>query len=69
MSIADVRKLPLRDKLEIMEEIWIELREHVEELDVPAAHRELLDSRRERAASGKASIRDWDQVKHTIGRP
>lgn len=69
MSIADVRKLPLREKLEIMEEIWIELREHVEELDVPVTHRKLLDSRRERAAAGKAAIRDWDQVKHTIGRP
>lgn len=69
MSIAEVQKLPLREKLQIMEAIWLDLRQHVENLDAPKAHRDLLDSRRERVASGKVSIRDWDQVKHTIGRP
>lgn len=69
MSIAEVNKLTLREKLQFMEAIWNDLREHVDALDAPKAHRELLDSRRERVASGSASIRDWDQVKHTIGRP
>jgi hypothetical protein len=69
MSIVEVRKLSLREKLEIMEEICNDLRQRVETLDVPVVHRELLDSRRRRVASGEATIRDWDQVKNTIGRP
>ncbi len=69
MSIAEVHKLPLREKLQIMEAIWLDLRQHVDGLDAPQSHRKLLDSRRQRALSGEASIRDWDQVKQTIGRP
>jgi len=69
MSIAEVHKLTLREKLQFMEAIWLDLRDHVDGLDVPKAHRDLLDSRRERVASGKASIHDWDQAKHNIGKP
>ena len=69
MSIAEVNKLTLREKLQIMEAIWIDLRQHVDALDAPQEHRDLLDSRRNRVASGHAALHDWDQVKHTIGRP
>ena len=68
MSITEVRTLPLRDKLQIMEEIRDDMRQRVDELDVPASHRALLDSRRERVRSGTVALRDWDEVKHGIGR-
>lgn len=67
MSIAEVSKLPLREKLQIMEAIWHDLSEHVEMCDVPLEHRELLDRRRARVAAGAVVLRDWDAVKHTIG--
>jgi putative addiction module component (TIGR02574 family) len=67
MSIAEVSKLPLREKLQIMEAIWRDLGEHVEECDVPPEHRMLLDRRRAHVAEGKAVLKDWDSVKHTIG--
>ena len=68
MSIAEVSKLPLREKLQIMETIWLDLRQRVEELEAPDEHRRLLDSRRQRVASGETSLRDWDHVKDSIGR-
>ena len=68
MSIAELNKLPLREKFRIMEEIWIDLREHVDGLDAPAEHREILDNRKNRVSSGEAKIRDWDEVKQSIGR-
>ena len=68
MSIADVAKLPLREKLQIMETIWLDLRSHVEAIDAPEEHRRILDERRARVASGSSSLLDWDQVKQTIGR-
>lgn len=67
MSIAEVRKLSLREKLEIMEAIWQDLGAHVETCDVPPEHRQLLDRRRARVASGEVDLRDWDTVKHTVG--
>jgi putative addiction module component (TIGR02574 family) len=67
MSIAEVTKLPLREKFQIMEAIWADLSQCVEELEVPAQHKALLDARRERVASGESTLHDWDAVKHTIG--
>ena len=67
MSIAQVNKLPLREKLQIMEAIWRDLGEHVEKCDVPPEHRELLDRRRAQVNEGKSVLKDWDTVKHTIG--
>ena len=69
MSIAEIKNLPLHEKLQIMEVIWIDLREHVDSSGVPREHRELLDSRRERVSTGEAKLRDWDTVKKSVGRP
>lgn len=69
MTVADVKALSLREKLQIMEAIWLELREHADACGVPPEHRELLDSRRARVASGEVELRDWDAIKRTIGRP
>jgi phosphoribosylanthranilate isomerase len=68
MNLAEVAKLPLREKLQIMEAIWVDLRSHVENIAPPKEHQDLLDSRRERAATGRSKIQDWNQAKHTIGR-
>jgi len=69
MSIAEIRSLPLREKLQIMEEIWEDLRPHAKTTEVPPEHREILDARRAKAASGQSHLLNWDEVKHSIGKP
>lgn len=68
MSVVEVSKLSLREKLQVMEAIWDDLRQRVDQLDVPQAHRDLLEARRKRASSGDAAVHEWDEVKHTLGR-
>jgi len=68
MTVADLAKLSLREKLQLMEAIWEDLRGRVDAMRVPEEHREILDERRSRVASGEAKILDWDKVKHTLGR-
>ncbi len=68
MSITEVQNLSLREKFQVMELIWADLRNHVDSLDMPTAHKQLLDSRQERVSSGKATIQDWEQVKDSIGK-
>jgi hypothetical protein len=51
-----------------MEAIWQDLSHHVESLNIPKEHREILDDRRNQVTSGNAVLHDWDTVKHTIGR-
>lgn len=69
MSVTEVANLPLREKLQIMEAIWADLRAHVDRIEPPQAHRDLLDARRRRVAEGETTLHDWDQVRHSIGRP
>jgi hypothetical protein len=66
--IAEVRKLPLREKFQILEVIWDDLSAHMEEMAVSPSVSELLESRLERIANGSAEVHDWDTVKYSIGQ-
>ena len=68
MTIAEIHQLPIEEKLRIMEVLWDDLRDHFERMQIPDAHKALLDERRARVQSGTARLLDWDAVKTTIGR-
>jgi putative addiction module component (TIGR02574 family) len=68
MSVADIQRMPLSEKLQIMEALWEDLRSHVEESSIPDWHKELLDDRRKAVEAGKEKVLDWNEVKDTIGR-
>ena len=68
MIVADIAKLTLREKLQLMEAIWEDLRGRVDDMGVPKENRRILDDRRARIDSGEAKVLDWDQVKHSLGR-
>ena len=67
MSIAEIQRLPLGEKLRIMEAIWEDLRLHADQVDVPQWHKDLLDERRKAVDEGKEEILGWDEVKHSLG--
>jgi len=67
MGTAEVLKLPLSEKLRIMEAIWDELRERADQIDIPQEQKRLLDARRAKVRNGKSQVLDWDTVKGTIG--
>ncbi|MDD2707888.1 MAG: addiction module protein [Verrucomicrobiae bacterium] len=68
MTIAEVRELPITEKIQIMELLWEDLRERFDRMDLPQAHKDLLDQRRSRVEAGAAKLLDWDAAKSTIGR-
>jgi len=68
MTVADISKLSLREKLQVMEAIWEDLRGRVDVMDVPEEHRQILDDRRARVESGESMVLPWDRVKHSLGR-
>jgi putative addiction module component (TIGR02574 family) len=63
MSIAEIRRLPLNEKLQIMEAIWEDLRSHTESSPVPDWHKDLLDARGAAVNAGQEAVLDWDEVK------
>ena len=67
MNIAEIRLLPLSEKLQIMEAIWEDLRNHAEAVLVPDWQKKLLDERRKAVEEGREQVLDWDEVKHSLG--
>lgn len=68
MNIAEIRQLPLNEKLQIMEALWEDLRSRAEELVVPEWHKEILDERRKAVEEGREEVLDWDEVKNSLGK-
>jgi len=68
MTADEIKRLPIEQKIQIMEVLWDDLRERFERAEIPASIKRLLDERRERVRSGQAQLLDWDTVKGTLGR-
>lgn len=66
MNTLELSQFSLREKFQIMQSIWEELRSTVDRYEVPQSHKDILHERRRRADRGKSKILDWDHVKHTI---
>lgn len=63
--------LPLNDmtvteKLQLMETLWDDLRRNADSLESPVWHREVLEEREQRIATGEAKFIDWDEAKSDI---
>ena len=67
MSIAEIKQLPLREKLQIMEAIWEDLRINADAVLMPDWQKELLDVRRKAVAEGRERVLEWDDVKDALG--
>ena len=68
MTTDEIKRLPIEQKIRIMEALWDDLRERFERAEIPASVKRLLDERRERVRSGQAQLLDWDSIKGTLGR-
>jgi putative addiction module component (TIGR02574 family) len=66
MNITEVRQLPVREKIQLMEILWQDLRAASETAPVPKAHRQLLDARRQAVEAGTEAVLDWDEVKDDL---
>ena len=67
MSIAEIKKLPLNEKLQLMEALWEDLRSNADDVLVPEWQTNLLDARRKAVEQGKEQVLEWDDVKGSLG--
>jgi hypothetical protein len=67
MNIAEIRKLPMREKFQIMEALWEDMRDRVENSDIPDDHKRILDECLARVAAGDEKLIDLDEAKKMIG--
>lgn len=67
MSISlPLKEMTVEEKLQIMEAIWDDLRQHADEMPPPDWHGELLAEREAAIARGDETFEDWDIAKQRI---
>lgn len=68
MAVIEISELTTREKFQLMEALWEDMRQKAGECVIPKEHQELLDARWARVQSGETSLLEWDEVKDTIGK-
>ena len=66
LSPADMRELPVSDRLRLIEELWDSLDNEIEALPLPDWHKTELDKRLAAHEADPAAARPWDEVKADI---
>jgi len=62
----EIRKLPMHEKLALLEAVWAEISPDPDELEVPQWHKDLLDERRDAYERGEIRVIDWEDAKKEI---
>jgi hypothetical protein len=63
---AEIRSLPLSQKLELLEAVWSELSSDPDTIDVPQWHKDILDERQLGQENGSMKVMDWELAKEQI---
>ena len=61
-----LNEMTIPEKLRVMEALWEDLSRHSDALESPEWHRDVLEARERRIASGEATFTDWEQAKADI---
>ena len=65
---AEIRQLPLPEKLALLEAVWAELASEPDTVEVPQWHQEILDERERLLDQGSCQVLDWELAKEQIER-
>ena len=65
---AEIRQLPLPEKLALLEAVWSELASDPDTVEVPDWHKDILDERQRLLEQGSAQVLDWELAKEQINR-
>jgi hypothetical protein len=65
-ALEQIQRMPLREKLLVMEAIWNDISGEEQNLEAPQWHKDTLDERERLVAEGKAQFIDWEEAKEQI---
>ncbi len=63
---ADIRQLPLPQKLALFETLWTELSHEPEQIEIPQWHKDILDERLQATERREVEVIDWEIAKEQI---
>jgi hypothetical protein len=62
-QIAELHKLPKKDKIELVQLLWEDIAKDQEFEDIPPDHKLILNERLEKIYGGKAEFKLWDEIR------
>lgn len=62
----EIQSLPKLQKISIMEQIWSDLLQEEESIEVPEWHLKELEGTEMRIEAGKEHFQDWEEAKQAI---
>jgi putative addiction module component (TIGR02574 family) len=65
---AEIRQLPLPEKLALLEAVWAELASDPDTVEVPQWHKDILDERLRSMDQGPSELLDWELAKEQISK-
>lgn len=66
ISMKDIQKLSVAERIILAEKIWDSIPENSEELTISAADKRKLDSRIDKLISGAAKTISWPELKNKL---
>lgn len=63
MSIDEIKRLNIKDRIILMNEIWDTLYENEENLDSPSWHKDILDKRIDKIRNNEAKYISLEELK------
>lgn len=63
---ADIRQMPLSQKLALFETLWTELSSEPENVEIPQWHKDILDDRLQAAERGEVELIEWEIARDQI---
>ena len=65
-ALDELRKLPLSERIELIEDLWDSIAAETEELPVPESHREELARRRAAYRDDPERVLPWEEVRERL---
>ena len=66
MSLNDIRKMPLEERLYLMEQLWDSFKYEKEDVAPPAWHEDILDERIKRYENGELKLISLSELKQSL---
>jgi len=66
MSLSDIQKMPLEERLYLMEQLWDSFKYEKETVAPPEWHKEILDERLQKYENGEVQLLSMDDLKSSL---
>ncbi|MCF8304047.1 MAG: addiction module protein [Bacteroidales bacterium] len=60
--IDDLKDLPLEEKIEVIQQLWEDVFDKQDRLQVPEAHKRILDNRLKQIENKEGTFKSWEEV-------